>query len=117
MSIQKCSGNYRILDSGSVLAYSPEEGVDFLVEEEGLCFELHLRFVSVENAQQLIRPEVEGNVITLTCVNFNEPLGTGTSRPIELAEANGKKLFVGFWAYLPGNGAARKVDYTFYIEK
>jgi hypothetical protein len=40
-------------------------------------------------------------VITLTCVNFNEPLGTGTSQPIELAEAGGKKLFVSFWAYAP----------------
>lgn len=117
MSIQKFSGNYRMLDSGSVLAWSPEEGIDFLVEAEGLCFELHLRFLSIENAQQLIRPEVEGNVITLTCVNFDEPLGSGTSRPIELAETNGKKLFTSFWAYAPGNGAARKIDYTFYIEK
>lgn len=117
MGIQKSSGNYRILDSGTVLAWSPAEGIDFLIEEAGLCFELHLQFVSAENGQQMIRPEVEGNVITLTCVNFNDPLGTGTSQPIELAEADGKKLFVAFWAYAPGNGAARKVDYTFYIEK
>lgn len=117
MGIQKFSGNCRILESGTVLAWSPAEGVDFWIDAENLCFELRLRFTSVENGQQMIQPEVEGNVITLTCVNFDEPLGTGTSQPIELAEADGKKLFAAFWAYAPGNGAARKVDYTFYIEK
>ena len=29
MSIQKFSGNYRTLDSGSVLVWSPEESINF----------------------------------------------------------------------------------------
>jgi hypothetical protein len=47
-------------------------------------------------------------------------LGTGTTVPIEIATYNNKKVEMHFWSFLLGNKEttfARRIDYSFYIEK
>lgn len=118
MIIKKSSGNLDVLDSGALLAFSATSDVEFEVQlDETFTFNLVLKFASNGGDQHNIKSDVEGNKIIITCINFDNTLGTGTSRPIELAVFEGKKIFINFWVYSLGKKNAREVSYTFYKER
>lgn len=118
MLIKKSSGNLDILDSGSLLAFSAGSDIEFEVQmDETFTFHLILKFASNGGDQHDIKSDVEDNKIIITCINFDNTLGTGTSRPIELAVFEGKKIYLNFWVYSLGKKSAREVSYTFYKER
>ena len=59
------------------------------------------------------------NTIRYFCRNFNNPLGTGTSTPIEIGSIEYKKMFINFWITAIGgkNMRTRKLEYTIWKEK
>lgn len=92
MTIEKSSSNHIILDSGSAITYSSTAELSFLVQMDSIfSFILVLKFESTGEKQHEIRQNVSDNTITLTCVNFDNSLETGTTKPIELATFDGKK--------------------------
>ncbi len=118
MIIKKSSGDLDILDSGSLLAFSATSDLEFEVQlDETFSFDLFLKFASNGGDQPNTKSDVEGNKIIITCINFDNVLGTGTSSPIELAVFEGKKIYINFWVYGLGKKSARKVSYTFYKER
>ena len=76
-----------------------------------------MKFVSQENENHTIEAEVLEGFLTLSCVNFNSALGTGTSVPIEIGMADGKKLMLHLWFCLIGQESVRKVEYSIFKEK
>ena len=120
MKISKSSGKYRILESGSVFTYSGTDDVTFHIKMDNkFKFQVILKFQETESGAQKIYFDTDGesNRITMTCINFNHPLGTGTKKPIELATVNKKKVFINFCIYARGDEIPRKITYTFYIEQ
>lgn len=118
MIVKVSSANMDVLASGSVLAFSSTSDVLLEVKiSESFSFDLVLKFESNGEKQHVIKPNIDGNIITLTCVNFDNALGTGTATPVELAVFEGKKVYINFWVYSLGQNAARKVSYTIYKEK
>lgn len=118
MEITKTSGNNIILDSGSVLAFSATSDIQFGVKmSESFSFNLVFMFESDGKKNYDIKSSVHGNNITITCINFNNPLGTGTNTPLPLAVFGGKQVYLNFWVYGLGNNVARKLSYTLYTEK
>ena len=118
MTIKTSTGTMDILDSGSVLAFSSTSDIKFEVTlDETFSFDLILKFESNGEKQHKIKANIDGNIITLTCINFDSALGTGTSTPVELAVFEGKKVYINFWVYSLGKNSARKVDYTLYKQK
>lgn len=117
MKIEKSSSNHTILDSGSAITYSNTAELSFSVEMDNtFSFKVILKFENTDNNQYELKHNISDNTIILTCVNFDNPLGTGTTNPIELATYNGKKIYFNFWVYALGAKSLRKVAYTFYSE-
>ena len=118
MTIEKLSSEHIILDSGSAITYSNTAELTFSVKmDDTFSFLLILKFENTGENQHELKQSVSGNTITLTCVNFDNPLGTGTTKPIELATFNGKKIYVNFWVYALGERSLRKIVYSFYSER
>lgn len=118
MTIEKSSSDHIILDSGSAITYSNTAELSFSIKmDAAFSFILVLKFESTGEKQHELKQSVSDNTITLTCVNFDNPLGTGTTKPIELATFNGKKIYVNFWVYALGDKSLRKIVYSFYSER
>lgn len=118
MIIEKSSSDYSIIDSGSTLTFSNDAELSFSVKiDDSFSFLLVLEFVSTDEKQHKLKQHISGNTIKLTCINFDNPLGTGTSKPIELATFNGKKIYVNFWVYALGENSLRKIVYSFYSKR
>ena len=118
MDIEISSSNHIILDSGSVITYSDTAELSFSIKMDNtFSFQLILNFESTGESQHQLKQSVSENVITLTCINFDNSLGTGTTRPIELAIFNGKKIFINFFVYALGDKSLRKIVYSFYSER
>lgn len=118
MIIEKSSSNHTVLESGSVITYSNENEVLFSIKmDDTFSFDLLLKFTSNGEEQHQLQQSVSGNTITLNCVNFDNPLGTGTKKPIELATFDNKKVYINFWVNALGDNALKKIAYTFYTER
>ncbi len=118
MIIEKSSSNHVILESGSVITYSDENEVLFSIKmDDSFSFDLLIKFTSNGENQQQLHQSVSNNTITFDCVNFDNPLGTGTRKPIELATFNNKKVYINFWVTALGDKALKKISYTFYSER
>lgn len=118
MVIEKISSDHLVLDSGSVITYSNANDMLFSIKMgDSFSFDLALKFSSNSEKQQELQQSVSGNTITLNCINFDNPLGTGTKTPIELATFNGKRVYMNFWVNALGDKALKKIAYTFYSER
>lgn len=60
----------------------------------------------------------EKNELKIACINFDNPLGTGTIEPLEIATIEGNILYIQFWSFLLGGESrkTRKVEYTIFIK-
>lgn len=85
--------------------------------DDSFGFDLLIKFTSNDEEQQRLQQSVSGNTITFNCVNFDNPLGTGTKKPIELATFNSKKVYINFWVNALGDNALKKITYTIYSER
>lgn len=118
MKVTMETGNYRVLDSGTVFTFDSDSSLEFNMDfNESFQFNLILKFERNNTKKRDIKTEINDNNIILTCVNFDSSLGTGTSKAIELATFNGKKVFFNFWVYSLNEKSNRKVSYSLYIEK
>lgn len=119
MQINLSSGNYNIVSSGQVFLFGEEDLKIDVIANENFNFSIVLNFTKDVSEETTIEIEGEGNTISLKCVNFSD-LGTGSSKPINIATIQGKKLFFMFWSYfegMPEQGQARSVKYTLFLEK
>lgn len=116
------SGAYELIDSNSVLYF---EGDSILEIEEvfNSSFKLSLRIINEKDDSGKhslqFKVNAETNVIEYKCVNFDNALGTGTVKPLEICTIEGKKVYFHFWIYAMGgdNGKVRKLDYSVWKER
>ena len=104
---------HKVIASGTVVGYSQLPEFLFNLKEEGRFeFTLKLVFEEKEGAGMAINSDVTEGNITIHCVNFKNSLGSGFTKPVELATVGGKKIFFKFIAHdmkqLP------VLEYTFY---
>lgn len=115
------SDDYVVTDSGSVFLFSDKSNLEISQNVDDFVFKIVFLFETVDNKKQFVDKNVVGNTIEIKCVNFNNELGTGTIEPVNIATINHKKLYIHFWTYLQGSQVgkrkARKLEYTFYLER
>ena len=109
------SNSRKVIASGSVIGFSELPEISFeLKEEDKFKFTLKMIFLEDENTEMGIRSEVKDESITIKCVNFKNPIGSGFREAVDLATVAGKKISFRFVAY---NMAQMPVmHYTFYEE-
>ena len=120
MKIEKSSSTYLILDSGTAMTFDNQATLQLkLVLDQSFYFTVQILFKKGDGGERELMQSVdtETNTISLSCKNFDNALGTGTHRPIELATYQNKKIFLHFWVYALGENSIRKIDYCFYQER
>ena len=114
--------NYVVKDSNSVYLWDAQSNLTLHFEINAFKFDLMFVFETnmEKETNELVR-SVNEDTIEIKCINFNNPFGSGTFIPIELATIEGKKLYIHFWTFLLGestkNKTSRKVEYTFLVER
>ncbi len=117
MNISLRSDELIILSSGSVLTYSANSNIEFLIntEDEDTAFKVILKFNDDDNGKPYskVRPNLEEKRIDITCYNF--PKDASTREPLDLATINDKKLLLNFSIKRTSDkGGIRQIAYTFY---
>lgn len=124
MITQIFSDGYEIIESNAVCLFNPysELLLHFETGCEGFSFDVKLSFETDETKEgQLVEKKVTENEFLVHFTNFDNPFGSGTSKPIELATVDNKELYMHIWIYAIGKSGgkttARKVEYTVFMER
>lgn len=56
-----------------------------------------------------------GSTLQLNLFNFDNPLGSGTTAPVEIGTLHRRKLLISFWIYAPNPEGVKTVHYTFFV--
>ena len=131
MKIETFSSDKKIIHSGTTILFNNDsdplyieipdgtvgDAKDITISTESDDFNFDLKLVfkdDKENKSTYIKTDVEGTLITITCYNFNNSLGSGTVYPQNLATIGGKKLYFHFIVYKISQESSRHIIYTFY---
>lgn len=117
MEVKITTAGYEVINSGVVTAFNNEPICIQLPNESGTPFKLTFCFLkdqSIKNHR--IKAEApNNNEVIVKLTNFNNPLGTGTARPVNFASFDGKQLYVSFYVYVVGESVST-LYYTIYKE-
>ncbi len=115
---EKYSSNRKIITDGTIITWDAENGADLKINFQNK-FHVALRWMFPNDGKEKkLKIEIEDdNTMIFYCNNFNNSLGTGTSRPIEFATVDGRKTFIHFWVYRLGGTGTRKIEYCVYQEE
>ncbi|MBQ2983035.1 MAG: hypothetical protein IJD58_13115, partial [Lachnospiraceae bacterium] len=120
MEITLSSGDYKIIDSGQVFLFREDDEFRMDIDtNKDFVFSIIFKFLKSDIKEMKIDKQIDKNVITITCFNF-EDLGTGFSSPMSIAKIEDKEMYLMLWSYLDGDsksGRVRSIKYTFFLEK
>lgn len=115
------SGEFELIDSNSVLYYDSEVPLEIeLFFTDSFKIRIVIKKDTDDSGEHNLKFNVdeEKNIIEYTCINFDNPFGTGTKNPIELCTVEGKRIYIHFWIYTLGEkGSSRKIEYSLWKEK
>lgn len=116
------SGNYELIDSKSILLFDNENPLE-IEEVFNDQFKVMLRIIMVDDETKKYsiqyNVDVTKNIVEYKCFNFNNSLGTGTRKPIEVGNLEGKKFYIHFWIYALGDDEAKvkRIEYSIWRER
>ena len=119
MKIETFSSDKKIIHSGTTILFNNDSDLIFKLSTESDDFNFDLKLVfkdDKENKSTYIKTDVEGTLITITCYNFNNSLGSGTVYPQNLATIGGKKLYFHFIVYKISQESSRHIIYSLNLD-
>ena len=120
MKTEITTGNYKVLNSGSVISYDYFSDVvlKFVINDEGFGFNIHILFRNDKEIDGAVaKYRTDETDFFIECINFRGSLGMGLNNPLEIGNVNNKNIYFRYWVADFGDKAARNVGYTLYMEK
>jgi hypothetical protein len=112
------SGSMQVYKSGTVIS-SGSESVEF----KFLFSPNHLRceLVFIDNKENdepdiKVIPDLKTNKVVVTCTNFNNSIGTGTTKALKLGVVENKHFYLNFQVYAMQPSKQKVIHYTWYLE-
>lgn len=112
MKVEIKNGDLFLTKSDTILVYDNQEVTLTFDEQYTLIF--HFMEDSTEKDNKMDIEHIDGGV-KLNLINFNNPIGTATGKPIPFATANNKQVYVSFAVY--SIGKSKVLHYNIHIEK
>lgn len=101
---------YEVVESATVITHDDKD-VSFKIDE------LTIRFifkVDKSNEETSLSSEIVDNkTLNLILTNYNNPLGQGLIRPVELGSIDGKRFLISFMIYGLNDTGAKTIHVTF----
>ena len=113
------SGKAEIVTSGIGMIFGPDDTFDMHLNfDENFKFTVRLQFI--DNSEKAhprleIITNTDNEIITLKCINFADPIGTGTLKPIVLGTYDNRRIYLKFWVMTPEEKQTREIRYYFYL--
>ncbi len=113
--IKVYSGSYYVFDSGLIFSFSINDDFKLVISpSDNFTFNLIIKIID-DGGERSLQKKVEGDSMYFTCMNFGA--GAGTNSPIEIATADGKKMFIHFWIEtIDSSRQVHSLKYTLYME-
>lgn len=102
-------GSQDVVASGTVLVNTKQ------VQFEIANLKVEMLFESDGDAPRLGAARASGAKLTLPLYNFDNPLGSGTTQPLEVGTLAGRKLWLAFMVHALSSSGLRTVHYTFSV--
>lgn len=115
MDVKISSGNYEVIDSGTVVS-NLNEVIEFKIST--LTFVMEFR-----NNPEIINNRVDKEAfnnntsLRLIFYNYNNSLGTGNVNPVSLGTINNRRLFINYRVYALSENSGKTFHYSFLLEK
>lgn len=109
---------YFILDSRIVLLDAADSSLMIpIIIGDQVEGSIRINFYS-SRGKRGIQRKTDNDMLVLECFNFDDPLGSFTTEPLEYGDYEGKKLSIQLWSSLNGNDKTlRIVQYSLFMEK
>lgn len=114
MATELSSGPARVVAQGMASTFFGHPLQLVLPLAEDAPFTVVFAFVDEGGEAPSVRPELDGDRLTLTCVDFDDAYGRGSAQPVLLGEHGGWLWFLHFRAFRFGATVDRTVHYTIY---
>jgi len=114
MKVEISSGNYDVIDSGTIVA-NLAEPIEFKVS--------NLKFIitfksDIKQEKTTVEKEVLGtDTLKFTLINFNNSLGHRNNSSLSLGKYGSQKLFLNYGVYSISDTIGKIFHYTFFLEK
>ena len=121
MIIKKRTSKYDIIDSGTIINFDNESDIFLDIEcDEVFTVTLDFHFDTDSTNASHIKTKISEdseNTIIFNCFNFNNPVGTGLTKPMPIAFYEGRNIYLNLQIYSLCNDTNKKIEYCIYIEK
>lgn len=113
------SGGAEVIASGVGMTFSPNASFRIHLKfDEDFEFTVEIKFEEVQDdkhPQLTSDVNIDKGLITLTCKNFTDFIGTGTLHPLKLGIYNNRRIYLKFWVMTPEEKLTREIRYCFYL--
>jgi len=115
ITITASSGDYDIIDSGTVISFGGESVIFRLPDN------LIIRFAFLtddsNNTHSIQYHQHSETDLEVRLFNFNNPLGTGNIEPIHIGNINNRPLFLNVRVHFLNASLSRTIHYTWYLQR
>lgn len=112
------SGSAKVVSSGTVIQFQ-NNPIEITIDLPSYSFNWILKFENNPNTseQRIIADAPSTSTLVLTCYNFNNPIGSGTSQPVNIGTHGDQYVYVNFRVYSLSEDASKSVHYTVYLSE
>ncbi|KAB2966334.1 DUF6864 domain-containing function [Zoogloea sp.] len=110
LQVKLQTAGFEVLANGTVITAN-STNLEFFIDNIKLVF----AFQTDPGGTRLEQGPVLNNELTLFLYNFNNPMGSGTTAPLEIGSIRGKRLWVSFAVYSMSPDSPKTVHYTFLL--
>lgn len=122
--VNKCTGNYVVLDSGSLITFDGRSDVKFEISFSSYTsLTIVLKFTTNPEEKQQTKKIIDKDktkdpMLILEFINYDDVLEYTLKNPIPLCTYKGMKFYFNLWIHTSSVGdPLKKIDYTIYTEE
>jgi hypothetical protein len=108
--LQITTGGLDVVISGTVITANNKD-LQFQLANLNVTF----NFLSDGSTPRLGTLTTAGATLNIPLHNFDNPIGTGTTQPLEIGTLQNRKLLLSFMVYTHGPESTKTVHYTFMV--
>lgn len=111
------SGQSTVIASGTIIQFNGQP-IEFNIDFPGFPLKVIMDFKNSLDSKIKMEPQtMNNNTISLTLFNYNNPLGTGTTKALKIADYEGQNVYLNYKVYAFDGQSEKTVQYSFYISE
>ncbi len=107
----------QVISSGTIIQFN-NQPIELKLGLVDFPLSVILKFVNTNTEEMNLVPDIiDGQTLSLEFHNYNNPLGTGSSKPLKIADYQGKHIYLNYRVYSLNDTADKTIHYSFYLSE